>query len=139
MKRLHFIVGLAGLLAFATSGQLMRLHQPAMRTLADGPRLMYLSRHIYLLGASLVNLMLGLYLQMEATNWRRNLQIVGSVLIVISPVLLALAFVSEPEFGIAGRSARSAFGVFTLLGGAIAHFAARVKPAEKIDRSSSGL
>jgi len=44
-----------------------------MHAIADGPRMMFLSRHIYLLGSALVNLMLGLYLRTESVGWRRIL------------------------------------------------------------------
>jgi len=108
----------------------MHFHKPAMRSLEAGPHMMYVSRHIYILGAALVNLMLGLYLRMENRGWRRNLQVAGSVLLLLSPVLLTLAFGLEPELGMAGRSARSALGLFALLGGAVAHFAARLGARE---------
>ena len=62
MRTLHFWVGVAGLLAFIESGQIMRHHQPSMDTLSDSVRLIYRSRHIYLLESALVNLVLGLYL-----------------------------------------------------------------------------
>ena len=65
---------------------------------------------------------------------------------LISLVLLTLAFVDEPGAGIAGRSLRSAFGWFKLLGGALAHFFAKVgtigaaaNGRQRIDRPRSGL
>jgi hypothetical protein len=105
MKRLHYIVGLLGVLAFVLSGQAMRFHKPAMKSLEAGAHMMYVSRHIYILGGALVNVMLGLYLRMESRGWRRNLQLVGSVMLLLSPILLTLAFLQEPEIGMAGRSA----------------------------------
>jgi hypothetical protein len=45
--------------------------------------MMYVSRHIYLLGAALVNLVLGLYLQMKPPRWRGILQQIGSLLILL--------------------------------------------------------
>ena len=130
MKRLHYIVGLLGLLAFVLSGQVMRFHRPAMKSLEGGTHMMYVSRHIYILGGALVNLMAGLYLKMESPGWRQNLQVVGGVLLLSSPILLILAFTREPELGTAGRSALSTLGLFTLLGGVIAHFAARLGSRE---------
>ena len=126
MRKLHLIVGLLGVLVFVLSGQAMRSRKPSVRSLEDGQRMMFISRHIYILGSALVNLVLGTYLKMENRGWRRNLQVAGSLLILISPVLLTLAFVDEPGAGIAGRSLCSAFGWFTLIGGALAHFLAKV-------------
>jgi hypothetical protein len=71
---------------------------------------------------------LGLYLRLENRGWRRNLQVAGSLLILLSLVLLTLAFVDEPGAGIAGRSLQSAFGWVALLLGGLAHFFASVAP-----------
>ena len=124
MRKLHLIAGLLGILVFVLSGQAMRLHKPPVRSLEHGQRMMFLSRHIYILGSALVNLVLGLHLKLESRGWQRNLQIGGSLLILLSLVLLTLAFVDEPGAGIAGRS-QSALGWFTLLGDALAHFLAK--------------
>ncbi len=124
MRRAHYIVGLLGLAGFALSGQALRFHRPALESLEAGTQMMFVSRHIYLLGAGVVNLMLGLYLQVQPESWRRRLQVFGSMLILASPFFLALAFLGEPGLGIAGRSWRTGAGLFTLLGGALAHFIA---------------
>jgi hypothetical protein len=55
MRKLHLIAGLLGVLVFVLSGQAMRLHKPAIRSLEDAQRMMYVSRHIYILGSALVN------------------------------------------------------------------------------------
>lgn len=109
-----------------SKGQAMRFHKPPVSSLEGGQRMMFVSRHIYILGSALVNLVLGTYLKMENRGWRRNLQVAGSLLILISPVLLTPAFEDEPGTGIAGRSLRSAFGWFTLLAGALTHFLVKI-------------
>ena len=129
MRKLHLIAGLLGILAFVLSGQAMRLHKPPIRSLEGGQRMMFLSRHIYILGSALVNLTVGLYLKLESRGWRKNLQVAGSFLILLSLVLLTLAFVDEPGGGIAGRSLQSAFGWFTLFFGAVTHFLAKAGTA----------
>ena len=58
MRKLHLIAGLLGILVFVLSGQAMRLHKPPVRSLEHGQRMMFLSRHIYILGSALVNLVL---------------------------------------------------------------------------------
>jgi uncharacterized metal-binding protein len=87
--------------------------------------MMYVSRHIYLLGASLVNVVLGLYLQVHPRGWRRVLQQIASVVILLSPLTLLIAFFAEPAFGLAGRSWRSYFGLIGLFAGVMTHIVAR--------------
>ena len=62
MGRVRLTVGLLGVIAFLITGQVMGHHIPKMQLLTPDVRMMYVSRHIYLLGAALVNLTLGLYL-----------------------------------------------------------------------------
>lgn len=124
MRRIHFIVGLLGVTAFLLTGQVMKHHHPRMEELLAEVRIMYVSRHIYLLGASLVNVVLGLYLRVQPQGWRRVLQQIGSVVILVSPVPLLIAFFTEPVFGLAGRSWRSYFGLLGLFAGVMTHIVA---------------
>jgi uncharacterized protein YjeT (DUF2065 family) len=117
VRRNHLIIGLFGVIAFLLTGQVMKHHHPRMDELAAEVRMMYVSRHIYLLGASLVNVVLGLYLQEHPRAWRRVLQKIGSVLILLSALSLLIAFLVEPAFGLAGRSWRSYFGLIGLFAG----------------------
>jgi hypothetical protein len=102
----------------------MARHVPNVHTLSSEVRMMYVSRHIYLVGAALVNLVLGLYLQLNPHGWRRRMQQIGSLLILISPVSLLLAFMAEPALGMAGRSWRSFFGLIGLFAGVMTHLVA---------------
>jgi len=122
LQRVHMIVGLLAVLAFVISGQVIAHHKPAMHDLGADVRLMYISRHVYLLAAALVNLVLGIYLRLKPAGIMRILQQIGSLLILLSPVFLLSAFVSEPELGLAGRSWRSLFGIVILFGGTILHW-----------------
>jgi hypothetical protein len=124
MRRIHLTLGLLGVAAFLLTGQLMKHHTPPMQLLTPEVRMMYVSRHIYLLGASLVNVVLGLYLQLHPTGWRRSLQLFGSLLIALSAVSLLIAFVAEPVLGLAGRSWRSYFGLIALFAGVMTHLVA---------------
>jgi len=87
--------------------------------------MMYVSRHIYLLAAALVNTVLGLYLQLQTSNWRRGLQLAGSMLMLASVFLLTLAFAVEPPLGMAGRSWRSSVGLIALFAGVMTHLVAK--------------
>jgi hypothetical protein len=124
LRRAHFIVGVLGVIAFVITGQVMARHVPNVHTLSAEVRMMYVSRHIYLLGAALVNLVLGLYLQVQAPGWRRIMQQIGSLLILLAAVSLLLAFAAEPSLGMEGRSWRSFFGLIALFAGVMTHLVA---------------
>src|SRR5215470_6151993 len=124
MRRLHLVVGLAAIVAFVITGQVMHFHQPKLGATPDDVHLMFLSRHVYLAGAALVNVCLGLYLRAQNASWRRSLQNVGSTAVLLSPLFLLLAFLQEPAMGIAGRSWRSQLGVIPLVIGVALHFVA---------------
>ena len=79
--------------------------------------MLYRSRHIYLLGSGLVNLILGLYFRACRAQWRKATQAVGSLLVLAAPFLLLLAFIHEPSGGLRADLWRSAFGLYTLFGG----------------------
>ena len=103
----------------------MKHHNPRTEGLSAEVRMMYVSRHIYLLGASLINVVLGLYLQVHPRGWRRVLQQIASVVILLTPLTLLTAFFAEPAFGLAGRSWRSYFGLIGLFAGVMTHTVAR--------------
>jgi len=126
MKRLHLFIGLLATLAFVLSGEAMHFHKPLLAGLPDDVHLMYVSRHIYLAAAAMVNVCLGLYLRQQRPTWRRALQSVGSVMVLFSPIFLLLAFVYEPSLGMAGRSWRTSIGLIPMIVGVGLHFVASV-------------
>ena len=89
LRRAHLIAGIAAIIAFLLSGQLLGHHHPSMEQLSPEMRMMYVSRHIYLLAGALVNAVLGLYLHLQAATWRRALQVIGSI-----PILTSVLFVN---------------------------------------------
>jgi hypothetical protein len=96
MKRLHLVVGVATLLAFLLTGQYMDYLEVRTNALGETARVMFRSRHIYLLLAGLVNVGLGAYFGYRERGWRRGLQLLGSALAVAAPVLMLAAFFVEP-------------------------------------------
>jgi hypothetical protein len=126
MRGFHLVAGIIAVTAFLITGQFMRHHLPPMATLGDATRLMFRSRHIYILAAGLVNLMLGLYLEPQVASWRRTVQSAGSVLLLSSLVPLILAFVLEPERGFQPDMQWSAAGLYALFGGCMAHFVSAI-------------
>ena len=96
MKRLHLWVGAVALLVFLLTGQYMDYLEVRTNALGETARVMFRSRHIYLLLAALVNLGVGAYFSYRARGWRRRLQLLGSALVVAAPALMLAAFFTEP-------------------------------------------
>lgn len=97
MKTLHRIFGVLVILAFLLTGQLMDFHHPKVREMTDeGTRMMFRSRHIYILLAGLLNLGVGVYFTYWRERWRKRLQVTGSVLLIVATLLLIGAFFYEP-------------------------------------------
>jgi hypothetical protein len=92
-SRAHWLVGLLTLLAFPLTGQYMR-HIAAVPHLDSVPRLIFRSRHLFLLLAGVANLALS-----NSQPFRRA-QRVASVLIMVSPFFLIVAFFIDPARGL---------------------------------------
>ncbi len=121
MRKLHLAVGISTVVVFIITGQIMHFHQPPLKTLGGAERMMFRSRHIYILASGLVNLMLGIYLK-AWDGWRRSMQRIGAALLVVSPVLLILAFRHDPRSDPSTHHPLSAFGLYALFAGCILHF-----------------
>jgi len=119
MRKLHLLVGLAGIAAFLGTGLYMRAHFPAAYAGNESLRYMYRANHIYLLLASLVNVTLGVYLVRAETGWRASLGKAGSVLALSSPAVLCYAFFAEVPSASPERIA-TALGVFAIALGVVA-------------------
>lgn len=120
MKRFHYCAGWFLVVAFVLTGQYMDRVHGHLRGFDDATRLLFRSRHIYILGIGLVHLMLGTYLVPQSAGWRKSLQIIGSVLLTVAGVaLLAGFFYETAHFSLEGAPVR--YGLFAMLGGAVLH------------------
>jgi len=130
MKRLHLIFGVLVVVAFLLTGQYMDFQAPPVRELTDeGTRMMFRSRHIYLLLAGLVNLGVGVYFTYHRTRWRRTLQVAGSVLLILAPLLMTAAFFYEPTL----RGLQRPFtlpGIVSLFAGVFLHLFSSLRPGK---------
>ena len=95
MKRLHLIVGALGVAAFVATGVYMRVWHGGMESDQQHIRLLLRSRHIYILLASLLNLVLAANYVESDTAWRRRIARFSSALIVVAPAMLLAAFVRD--------------------------------------------
>lgn len=67
-----------------------------VREMDEGARMMFRSRHIFILLAGLINLGVGVYFVYWRERWRKRLQMTGSILLIIAPLMLTVAFFYEP-------------------------------------------
>ena len=118
MKRTHLVLGITLVVVFLLTGQYMEyVHN---RELPDGTRVLYRSRHIYILLNALINTSLGLYVRYMTGGWRRSLQLIGSVLIMIAPLFLLAGFFYEPPRG-AAQTKIAPYGIFATALGVLLH------------------
>jgi hypothetical protein len=116
----HRLLGLGTLGLFLVTGVLMRRQHLHLLPPDSGLRMLFRSRHIYLLFSGLVNLALGLRFILPPSGRGSMLARVGSVLALASPVLLAAAFFVEP-MGSGQVGPVSALGVFAAFLGVLAY------------------
>ena len=96
MKRFHIIFGLIVFVVFLLTGQYMDRYHQHLMNMPDGPRMLYRSRHIFILMSGLLHVGIGSYFKYRLQAWRRVLQIIGSLLITIATVVFTIAFFYEP-------------------------------------------
>jgi hypothetical protein len=129
VKRFHLIFGLLLFIGFVLTGQYMDKWHDHLRGMSDGPRMLYRSRHIYILLAGMLHLGIGAYFKYQLDNIRRILQIGGSLLITIASLLFIYAFFEEPAMTNL-YTPYSRKGIFILVGGTALHVFANLKSAQ---------
>jgi hypothetical protein len=130
MKRLHLLVGALVVVAFLLTGQYMDYLDVRSGALGETARVMFRSRHIYLLMAGLVNLCVGAYFVYRVRGWRRSLQLAGSLFVLAAPLLMLAAFFTEPSAPGLKRHFTLP-GVVILAAGAVLHALSGLKSGAK--------
>ena len=120
MKKVHLIFGAVVVVAFLLTGQYMDKFHHHLEGFPDGPRLLYRTRHIFILLAGLLNLGIGAYFTYRIEPWRRTLQLLGSILIIMAPLLFVIAFFYEPGLHDL-HTPLSHWGTYTIATGALLH------------------
>jgi hypothetical protein len=123
---LHLAIGGSTLAAFLASGAYMRSQTPPISSFEPGLHALFTSRHIYILAAALLNLVLAAYMQPAARRGARAVQWVGSLLLSAAAALLTAAFVVEP-MNVGHRTPVSSFGLYGLFAGALLHVGAALR------------
>ncbi len=97
MKLFHFIFGLVMFIVFLLTGQYMDKFHNHLEGAEIGVRMLYRTRHIFILLASLTHLALGLYYETRAGQWQRWLQRAGSAALAIGTLLMVAGFFYEAQ------------------------------------------
>jgi hypothetical protein len=129
MKRFHLIFGLAIVIIFLLTGQYMDRRLDHLMYLADGPRMLFRTRHIYILMSGLLNISIGSYFSYRPENWRKALRVAGSILIVVATLLFIVAFFYEPTLANL-RVPLSLSGMIAISTGTILHLFSSLKIKE---------
>lgn len=127
MKKAHLIFGVLIVVAFLLTGQYMDKFYNHMHGVADGPRLLYRTRHIFILLAGLLNLGIGAYFTYRVERLQRTLQLLGSLLIFVASLLFLVAFFYEPHLADL-KTPLSHWGTYTIATGALLHVSSGVSP-----------
>ena len=88
-------MGLLGLVAFVLTGQYMAMFLDGLNAMADGPRLLYRTSHLYLMWASLTNLVIGVHMSTPSERGARAIQGAASALLLVGPPLMMIGFFVE--------------------------------------------
>jgi len=120
MKKFHAVFGLVVVIIFLLTGQYMDKYLRHLHGMPDGPRLLYRTRHIFILLAGLLHIGIGTYFTSEVTQTRRAMQVLGSVLIVIATVLFVVAFFYEPKLADL-KTPLSHWGMYSIFAGTFLH------------------
>lgn len=120
MKKFHAVFGLVVVSIFLLTGQYMDKYLHHLHDMPDGPRMLYRTRHIFILLAGLLHIGIGSYFTLRTTQTRRVMQLLGSALIVIATVLFVVAFFYEPELTNL-KTPLSHWGMYSIFAGTFLH------------------
>jgi len=121
---LHVIIGILFIIMFVATGLYLKTLFPESNENYDAVRMMYRSSHIYLLLAALVNISFAIYFISFHNKIARNIQRIGSVLVLIAPIALLVAFIYEPVNQSFDRDI-TFYGILFILTGCVLHGVAK--------------
>jgi len=114
----HAIMGLLTFVIFLQTGWYMKTNE--IGNLPDVQRMIYRAGHIYFLFSGLLNLSIGIQLQLSDNAWKKKIQYVGSILLLLSPLIFLYGFYQEANLGDIERSI-TRIGIFLSLAGTSLH------------------
>lgn len=111
-------MGLIGVFVFILTGQYMDREYNHLIDMPDGARMLFRSGHIYFLLASVINVVMGVYCVRARLKLCQLIQVLVSVLFLLSPVLLLIGFFTEPHMDDLLRP-YSRLGLYGIFGGVL--------------------
>lgn len=120
MSYVHLIFGIAVFIIFLVTGKMMRIDFPDKEIISQDFRLLMRSRHIYILFAALIHILLGVYLQKASLKFQKILQIAGSIFLFTGTILLVYAFFYE-TYTTHSFTQASRAGLYLTLAGTVFH------------------
>lgn len=118
LRKLHALAGIGFLMLFVATGQMMGFNAPPVPELPMAERMIFRSRHLYLLFIALINLLVALRYVLPAAGGRRHAALAGSLLTLLAGPLFAVAYFLEAEGG-AGPGWFSSLGAYATLAGVL--------------------
>ncbi|MFT5142678.1 MAG: hypothetical protein ACI80V_000385 [Rhodothermales bacterium] len=96
LSKAHLLIGLLGIIAFLGTGQYMDKYHGHLEGMDDAMRMLFRSTHLYILYASICNVALGVYEVPRVQGLGSFVQSAGSITLLLVPILLTVAFFTEP-------------------------------------------
>lgn len=115
---LHLIVGLVSIIGFVISGKYLSSNEALVNSDEVSLHALYRANHIYILFASIVNLILGFSIAKYNNPRFIYFLYLGSFALVLSTIILGIAFYIEPAQNSLDRPI-TANSLFLFLGGSI--------------------
>jgi hypothetical protein len=125
-RRFHAVLGFVLVAAFLLTGQYMDRIHAHLAGMADGPRLLYRSRHIYVLMSALVNVALATYLVPSPSRLASRVQLAGSTVVAAASMAMVVAFFYDAPHATLEHlgSWWSRGAIYALVAGVLMHAAA---------------
>jgi hypothetical protein len=120
MRKVHLAFGAVVILTFLLTGQYMDRVHNHLEGMPDGPRMLYRTRHIFILLSGLLNLGVGTYLRARLDLWRRVCQWFGSTMIMVASALFVAGFFYEPTLSDL-ETPLSHWGTYVIVAGVLLH------------------
>lgn len=125
-SKIHLLTGIATFLIFLGTGFYMQLHFPAAYLQNESIRYLFRANHIYILFVGLLNIVVGTYVAFSEKDKQRQMQLAGSWALLLSQVVLMIAFFIEPPQAEPERMITS-LGIYLALGGVTLHTLGRFR------------
>ncbi|MCB0278434.1 MAG: hypothetical protein KDD94_02975 [Calditrichaeota bacterium] len=109
MDKFHFYYGCCLFLVFIATGVFMHVEYNHMTGIADGPRMMFRSAHIFILFTAALNILYGRIKSSHPLFYR-----IESTALILSPALFIYSFFIESESSILHRPA-SKYAIYLIL------------------------